>query len=1269
MRFLNPNGAIFDGPKAGIIHSLLVGLKLKTDDPNVNANLIKTTKYSLLNFLPKNLFEQFHKIANIYFLLLVILQFIPEYGVGAIYMSILPLAFILFLTGAKDAFEDYKRYKQNSFVNYQKSNVLMSSDDLISVRNNNLDKLQTFLWKDIATGRLVYIAQDQPIPADCLILNSSDPAGICYVETKNLDGETNLKIYEAVGSNLTQKWFEKQEISIEYEDPNPNLYSFQGNIQNNTESPTKSPLTFKHVLLRGSILRNTDYVIGLVLYTGADTKIMLNTRPTPTKRSKIDKQLNPLVAFNFLLIAVLCIITSIGYATVDQYPLLSIYPADRSKKLYKNYVEASVIYNILFAFGASLILYQNIVPISVYISIEFVKIVSAYYIHEDIDTTLKGHDHISAINGRPEQQSIPDQHAVPKSWTIGDDLGQIDYVFSDKTGTLTQNIMEFKKCSINGVAYGITTDSLTDKLKNKNAKTINATMALLAKEMASRMKDMCGANSAITSTESDTNSPAIQFVDLSIIDHLNNTELPDELVNPDHPMLIKQFFLFLSLCHTVLVDKNGQYKAQSPDEAALVSTARDMGHSFVNVINNVATINVFGNLQQIPVLHTIEFSSLRKRMTTIVDYNNQIYMIVKGADSIIYSRLAPNQEKMKQQTFDHLELFANQGLRTLCISYRTMSTAEYDTFVNEMNAAATSFDNRDDLVDQVANKYEQSLVLLGATAIEDKLQLGVPECILSMANAGIKLWVLTGDKVETAINIGTSCNLINKNMNLIIIQGTTIDEMRKCMLNLKNTLDKDSMHGHSLVIDGHSLSLVFSDPVIKLKFADYGMQCNSVICCRVSPRQKADVVLLIKQRKKILALAIGDGANDVSMIQEANIGVGISGLEGQQAAMSSDFAIAQFRYLTKLLLVHGRWTYNRISGLIVNFFYKNCVWVFCLFYYQFYCGFSTVFLFDYFYLLIYNMMLTLLPVLLLGLFDVDVNKEYSYRYPKLYMDRIFGWRLFLIYILDAAWASASTLFAVMFILANGDTSMTGVGDSVDYFGALVSIPIIITANLSVGLDIRLWNIWVVLGLILSALSLFIVIPIYTSLMYSGSAYGVGALLYQQPSFYLIGFIVVYIAILPRLVVKSWNSLYRPSNADIIREMQIKNIDEMPMITTTPVKDATASSVADTSSPTTPESLVNEIKLESRTIGRQMSMRGARQSLILNASSMKEIHNTGFAFAQESSGVRKYLQHKMFKAPQKRILKIFEQDRSSTTPVIPLSPVLADHGKEAFNKQN
>jgi phospholipid-translocating ATPase len=304
-------------------------------------------------------------------------------------------------------------------------------------------------------------------------------------------------------------------------------------------------------------------------------------------------------------------------------------------------------------------------------------------------------------------------------------------------------------------------------------------------------------------------------------------------------------------------------------------------------------------------------------------------------------------------------------------------------------------------LEEVANVIEQELTLLGGTAIEDRLQDGVPDTISLLANAGIKLWVLTGDKVETAINIGFSCNLLNNDMELIVF-NVPADKPEAAASELQRYLDKFGIRGtdeeliaarkdhtppaatHALVIDGDTLKLMLEED-LKQKFLLLCKRCKSVLCCRVSPAQKAAVVQMVKNGLNIMALSVGDGANDVAMIQEADVGVGIAGEEGRQAVMSSDYAIGQFRFLQRLLLVHGRWSYRRLGEATANFFYKTLVWTFALFWYSIYNSFDGSYLFDYTYIILINLAFTSLPVIFMGIFDQDVSDKVSLEVPQLYM--------------------------------------------------------------------------------------------------------------------------------------------------------------------------------------------------------------------------------------------------------------------------------------------
>jgi len=778
------------------------------------------------------------------------------------------------------------------------------------------------LWKKLEVGDLVLLRDNEQVPADILVLSSSDADGLCFVETKNLDGETNLKVRKSIKATSqirSEEDLEHARFALDSEPPHANLYAYngvlryrpsgEGALEPNAEKV--EACSINELLLRGCTLRNTKWVIGLVVFTGADTKIMLNGGETPSKRSKIERETNFNVVVNFIILIILCLISGLlhGYYRSKAHTSATYYEpgGEQSDNIYLD---------SLIVFVSSLIVFQNIVPVSLYITVEIVKTIQAYFIFQDIEMYYAPYD----------------TSCVPKTWNISDDLGQIEYVFSDKTGTLTQNIMEFKKCSIKGVAFG---EGVTEAMLGaqiREGKDVSSTMDDQAEELEEFKATM------LSTMKRAFKNRYLRDDKLTLIAPDLAKRLADK-TDSLHPHIVA-FFRALAICHSVLADAPDEkqpfvldYKAESPDEAALVAAARDVGFPFVTRNNTRLDIEVLGIPERWTPLRVLEFNSTRKRMSVIVrSPEGKIILYCKGADSVIYERLTKDHdEELKQATLKDLETFANGGLRTLCIAYRELGEEEYESWAKIYDAANSAVNNREEEIDKAAEQIEHSLLILGATALEDKLQEGVPEAIANLHKAGIKMWILTGDKVQTAIEIGYSCNLLTPDMEVMIISADSPETARaqiEAGLNkISSVLGPPATRSQgkviarppggtefAVVIDGESLRYALQ-PDLKPLFLSLGTQCSAVICCRVSPSQKAQTVKLVKDGCNAMCLSIGDGANDVAMIQEANIGVGLFGLEGSQAAMSADYAFGQFRFLTRLLLVHGRWSYIRIADM------------------------------------------------------------------------------------------------------------------------------------------------------------------------------------------------------------------------------------------------------------------------------------------------------------------------------------------------------------------
>ncbi|KAF1949181.1 phospholipid-translocating P-type ATPase [Byssothecium circinans] len=1246
-------------------------------------NKIRTAKYTPLSFIPKNLWFQFHNIANVYFLFIIILGVFSIFGGTNPALNAVPLIVILAVTAVKDAIEDWRRTVLDNELNNAPihrlvdfNNVNTAEDtisawrkfkkactkfiistyrlwtnkgrkkgkegqanrgdgsrpsidtkrasvasrrssyvsaeegiqmtpvpsplpgssprqspslptDAVHVAGNThtvegdktrgpgpnrpakfwgsiVDPYKTTpdkarfkkdAWKNVQVGDFVRLYNDEEIPADVVVLSTSSDDGACYVETKNLDGETNLKVRNALHCSRNvrhARHCEQSDFWIESEGPHSNLYSYSAVVrwmQRDPKDPNAAPyemaepISINNLLLRGCQLRNTEWVLGVVVFTGEESKIMLNSGVTPSKRAKISKDLNWNVVYNFIILFFMCLVSGIVLGVFWSKP-------DTSHSLFEfgSYGNNVPAVDGVIAFWAGIILFQNLVPISLYITLEIIRTLQAVFIYSDIQM------YYAAI----------DYPCTPKSWNISDDVGQIEYIFSDKTGTLTQNVMEFKKCTINGVPYGEAYTEAQAGMQRRQGIDTEAEGARAREQIARDRVRM------IERLRKIHDNPYLWDDDLTFVAPDYVEDLAGES-GPEQKMANEQFMLALALCHTVVTERTPgdppriEFKAQSPDEAALVATARDCGITFVGREDDHLLINALGEERKYTVLNTLEFNSTRKRMSAIIRMpNGKITLFCKGADSMIYSRLIPGEQReLRATTGEHLEMFAREGLRTLCIAQKEISEEEYQAWNRDYDIAANAVAGREEKLEEVSDRIENQLWLIGGTAIEDRLQDGVPDSISLLGKAGIKLWVLTGDKVETAINIGFSCNLLDNDMDLIIfkvddesiVAAEALLDEKLAIFNMTGSEEElaqaQNDHEpppptHAIVIDGDSLKLVLDD-VLRRKFLLLCKRCRSVLCCRVSPAQKAAVVNMVKTGLDCLTLAVGDGANDVAMIQEAHVGVGIAGVEGRAAVMSSDYAIGQFRFLTRLVLVHGRWSYRRLAETIANFFYKNIVWTFGLFWYQIYTNYDSQYIFDYSYIIWFNLAFTSLPVILMGVLDQDVDDRVSLAVPQLYTRGIerkewtqFKFWFVRMYMLDGIYQSAIAFFFVYLIFSPA-TFATGSGldlSELKRMGIFVATIAVCSANFYVLFNTYRWD-WIIsLVVVISTLFIWFWTGIYTTFTSAAQFYKGGAEVYGSLTFWAVLLVAVIACLLPRFLAKAAQKMFFPLDVDIIRE-QVK----------------------------------------------------------------------------------------------------------------------------------
>ncbi|KAF7022367.1 hypothetical protein CFC21_035151 [Triticum aestivum] len=1016
--------------------------------PEFAGNAVRTAKYSALTFLPRNLFEQFRRLSYVYFLAITVLNQLPQVAVFGRGASVLPLAFVLFVTAVKDAYEDIRRHRSDRRENNRLAAVLAPQ-----TAGEYLPKK----WKHIRVGDVVRVASNETLPADMVLLATSDPTGLAHVQTVNLDGETNLKTRYA-----------KQETQLRFshdghvagmlhcERPNRNICGFQANLEIDGNRVSLGP---SNIVLRGCELKNTTWAIGVVVYAGKETKVMLNNSGPPSKRSRLETQLNRETVILSIMLIGMCITASVlaGIWLLNHQRELEFTQFFREKDYTtgKNYNYYGIGMQIFVTFLMAVIVYQ-----------------------------------CRALN-------------------INEDLGQIKYVFSDKTGTLTENKMEFMCASIHGVDY-------------------------------SSGKPACG-SSVVVDDLLWTPKMAVR-TDPQLLKLLNNDSSNEEA------KLVLEFFLALAACNTIVPlvldtrdpkQKLIDYQGESPDEQALAYAAATYGIVLVERTSGYVVIDVLGDRQRFDILGLHEFDSDRKRMSVIVGCPDKtVKLYVKGADSSMFGIINKSLELDNvRATEAHLHKYSSLGLRTLVewqLAYEKASTAVL---------------GRGNLLRSIAANVECNIHILVASGIEDKLQDGVPEAIESLRQAGMKVWILTGDKQETAISIGYSCKLLTNDMTQIVINNNSKESCKK---SLGEALARTKEHRVALsigspypvlasessgtvlalIVDGNSLVYILETELQEELFK-VATECSVVLCCRVAPLQKAGIVALIKNRTDDMTLAIGDGANDVSMIQMADVGVGISGQEGGQAVMASDFSMGQFRFLVPLLLVHGHWNYQRMGYMILYNFYKNATFVLVLFWYVLYTSFTLTTAITEWSSLLYTVLYTSLPTIVVGILDKDLSKSTLLAYPKLYgsgqRDEKYNLNLFVLNMLEALWQSLVVFYIPYFAYRQSTIGMSSLGD----LWALASV---IVVNMQLAMDIIRWN-WIIHAFVWGTIAATVICLFVIDSIWVLPGYGAIYHIMGQGLFWLLLLIIVVTAMIPHFAIKAFTEHFVPSDIQIGREIE------------------------------------------------------------------------------------------------------------------------------------
>jgi len=978
-----------------------IGDKPSTKYPS---NAISNAKYSPWNFLPLTLYNEFHLFINMYFLLIALSQLIPPLQIGSLWTYFAPLGFVLSVSLGKEAYDDLTRRRRDTEANNEQYTMLRlrgmrmtgytdghtkpvnrprlqemdEEESAIGGHDLDIDEIRVRA-RDIKVGDVLRMSKDQRVPADVVVLKCvvsesatrsdseaipEEGSGETFIRTDQLDGETDWKLRTASPLSQGLSLSQLVGITVVAAAPSQKVNEFVGKLQlkpgangsdvksaqaHQDDSVVTAPLSIDNTAWANTVLASSATVFAVVVYTGAQTRQALSTSSPRSKRGLLEQEINNLVK-------VLCLLTLVLSAVMTGLQYMSKTPENPW-------------YISIFRF---LILFSSMIPISVRVNLDLGKSVYAHFIHKDKD--MPG--------------------AVVRTSTIPEDLGRIEYLLSDKTGTLTQNEMDLKKIHIGTVSYA---NEAMDEV-------------------------MSYVRSGFTGDHIEG-----QLVTPTSLLQVGNTAGGTTRTRREIGGRVRDVVLALALCHNVTPtteEINGEtvtsYQASSPDEIAIVKWTESVGLRLVHRDRHSMALESVDSRQivvRVRILDMFPFTSESKRMGIVLQYlestsqadssSGEIWFYQKGADTVMSNIVAAN-DWLDEETAN----MAREGLRTLVVGRRKLSAQQYADFASSYRQASSSLQDRDAAVARVIKHHlEQKLELLGVSGVEDKLQDEVKTALELMRNAGIKIWMLTGDKVETARCVAVSSKLVSRTQTI-----HTITSLHKLAASSSTAatdalgLLSTSPATTALLIDGDSLSHLLTSH--RVPFISLAVRLPAVIACRCSPTQKAEIALLIRSYTGKRVACIGDGGNDVSMIQAADVGVGIVGKEGRQASLAADFSLTQFRHLSKLLVWHGRNSYKRSAKLAQFVMHRGLllaaaqlVWSLSA------AAVTSEGLVTDWLLVAYATAYTQHPVFSLVL-DRDVDERLARLYPELYRDLLARGRQALSARSAAVWALVSVFQAV-----------------------------------------------------------------------------------------------------------------------------------------------------------------------------------------------------------------------------------------------------------------
>jgi phospholipid-transporting ATPase len=889
---------------------------------------IEKTSYNLITYLPHALLLHFRLPVYSYFLTISIFSLLP-FSVESPGLNLGVVSFLIIVSVILEVI-----HYNHLITNY------MKEDNKKLVRKFIKGQWCRVEYRSLRPGDFVEINTDEEICSDLLLIVCNNDDGKCYIDKKNLNGETGFKekscVKELKDFSINDLRNLEGVIECDYSLDNFNLWEAYINFNfNDVSYNCKGALN--NLILKGSVLKFTTSIVGVVIYTEYSNHIIKNKYKPHGKVSKIFKKMEVLIymliSFNMALSLMFTFFSYLWMnSNGNEFYNIFIKKSFSSKK--ETFIFAEIFLQFLNKFSIS-------VPICIYISLDILRKIQVIIISNDSEKNIYLQNNRFNYNRNLES------------------LGQVDIIFTDKTGTLTQNKMEMKKIFVNGQEYG------------GDGNTLSANEIFQLEEYGTPVEK------------------------IKKIEELERKE---------------RFFISICLCHKLLPISNEniiEYKGESMDEIALVKGAQRLGFEYrsreyneLNIFNYLSnTKNQFEHILDLP------FDSERKMMS-VVYFNqktNKLNIISKGAFQSMKNVLDVKPKILENLTKINRR-YSKEGLRVIILGGKEI---ERDWFEDWLQKYKNVNDDPHELY-KLHSEIEKELDLIGCAGIEDILQKDVVQTITSIINCNVKIFMVTGDDVEIATCISRSTKLvgdycqfeyfcmdeesiydkINKFFNKykidIVSQAITSEEINE------KYREKEKME-FALVIDGVTIEDIMAQKELKSIFFILLMSANTVIFCRMTPASKAKVVSLIKDNSKYITLAIGDGINDIPMLKTANIGIGIYGRRNYEAALTADIAIGQFSYLEKLLLSHGRLSYVKISKTICFYFYKNLLLLMMELPFSITNGFSTQSFFPEYFPILYDLVFSSWASLFIFSVEKDVDLRSVKRYPFLYQPGKLGY--------------------------------------------------------------------------------------------------------------------------------------------------------------------------------------------------------------------------------------------------------------------------------------